>query len=109
MQDSAGIEPYPPRRNFLTTSAGAVVAGATLERAIAAWPTSSKTGSRAASTSSPSSTRPSSRLHATGSPSTRSPCRCSRPRFERILIRLPAGQAFHSAGRRFRVARAAPH
>jgi predicted dehydrogenase len=35
MQDSAGIEPHPSRRNFLTTSAGAVVAGATLERAIA--------------------------------------------------------------------------
>ncbi len=36
MQDSARIEPHPSRRNFLTTSAGAVVAGATLERAIAA-------------------------------------------------------------------------
>ncbi len=36
MQDSARIETHPSRRNFLTTSAGAVVAGATLERAIAA-------------------------------------------------------------------------
>jgi myo-inositol 2-dehydrogenase / D-chiro-inositol 1-dehydrogenase len=36
MQDSARIETHPSRRNFLTTSAGAVVAGAALERAIAA-------------------------------------------------------------------------
>ena len=36
MQDSARIEPHSSRRNFLTTSAGAVVAGAALERAIAA-------------------------------------------------------------------------
>jgi len=36
MQDSARIETHHSRRNFLTTSAGAVVAGATLEGAIAA-------------------------------------------------------------------------